>query len=73
MTFHERKRKRAIRYWKYVYGWTFEKCVACSGSGYYDNFDSPACSACGGTGKVRVSPPSDYMVMLRLAELKEQK
>jgi DnaJ-class molecular chaperone len=28
-----------------------KKCVACNGSGYYDTTNSPACSACNGTGK----------------------
>lgn len=28
-------------------------CTACSGSGHYDHGGSPACSSCGGRGKVR--------------------
>lgn len=27
-------------------------CAACSGSGYYDNTNSPTCGACDGIGKV---------------------
>jgi DnaJ-class molecular chaperone len=27
-----------------------EKCVACNGSGRYDNTGSPKCSSCNGTG-----------------------
>lgn len=30
------------------------KCIACNGTGYYDNTGSPQCSACGGTGKESV-------------------
>jgi len=26
-------------------------CAGCSGSGYYDDFKSPKCSSCDGTGK----------------------
>lgn len=27
-----------------------EPCIACSGSGYYDDNGSPPCAACNGTG-----------------------
>jgi DnaJ-class molecular chaperone len=30
-----------------------KKCPACSGSGYYDSFGSPVCSACNGLGVAR--------------------
>lgn len=30
---------------------TMKECVACSGSGYYDNDGSPNCDSCKGTGK----------------------
>lgn len=26
------------------------KCIACNGSGYYDNTGSPLCESCNGTG-----------------------
>lgn len=29
-----------------------KKCIACNGSGYYDNTGSPKCGACNGTGKI---------------------
>lgn len=28
-----------------------KECLACAGSGYYDDHGSPLCGACGGTGK----------------------
>lgn len=34
-----------------------KKCTACSGSGYYDSFGSPACSACNGLGVARGKLP----------------
>ncbi len=32
------------------------RCLACAGSGYYDDTGSPKCSACGGTGKEQKYP-----------------
>lgn len=29
------------------------RCIACNGSGRYDNTNSPKCGACGGLGKVK--------------------
>lgn len=52
-TWHERKKFRTEYFWKYVYKWKLRKCIACNGSGYYDNTSSPKCSACEGTGKER--------------------
>lgn len=31
----------------------YKTCIACNGSGVYDNNGSPPCGACGGTGKVK--------------------
>lgn len=35
---------------RYGLGIESKKCVACNGSGYYDNNGSPTCGACDGTG-----------------------
>jgi DnaJ-class molecular chaperone len=32
-----------------------DRCLACAGSGYYDDNGSPKCGACGGTGKESVA------------------
>jgi DnaJ-class molecular chaperone len=53
-TFHERKAERKEYYEKYVFGHKLKECIACNGSGYYDNTGSPKCSSCNGTGKQRV-------------------
>lgn len=55
-TFAERKAERVRYFEKYVRGWKLVTCTACSGSGYYDSHGSPACSCCGGTGKMRTAP-----------------
>lgn len=55
-TWLERKAERKAYYEKYVHGWKLIRCIACSGSGYYDHNGSPKCSSCGGTGKIRVPP-----------------
>ena len=34
-----------------------EKCVACNGTGYYDNNGSPECSSCNGLGYDRGKIP----------------
>jgi len=57
MTFHKRKQERTRYFETYVKGWKLETCVACNGSGYYDNGNpNPPCGACEGTGKYRVKP-----------------
>lgn len=66
-TFHERKAERAEYYRRFVHGLKLEKCVACNGSGYYDNTGSPPCSSCGGTGKTRVRPEADALLAAREA------
>lgn len=48
--FAERKAERTLYFWKSVYGWIREVCIACNGSGYYDNDNSPACGGCDGLG-----------------------
>ena len=55
-TFAERKAARKEYFENYIKGWKLVKCLACNGSGYYDNNGSPRCSSCDGTGKDRVSP-----------------
>lgn len=52
-TFRERKAHRKEYLFRFVYGWRFRACVACSGSGLYDSDGSPPCGGCGGTGKER--------------------
>lgn len=56
MSFQERKQQRTEYYRKYIHGWKQRKCVACNGSGRYDNNGSPPCGACDGTGKERYKP-----------------
>ena len=57
MSWLEDKRERTEYFHKFVYGWTLQKCVACNGSGYYDHNESPKCTSCEGTGKVRQRGP----------------
>lgn len=45
------KQWRIEFYNKFVKGWKQRKCIACNGSGYYDNNGNPKCGACNGTGK----------------------
>lgn len=56
-----RKLHRVANYHNNVHGWILVDCVACAGSGYYDDTDkwgnTPKCSSCGGTGKERVPGP----------------
>lgn len=52
---HNKKMRAAIRAGKEVAKETAvrnekKKCIACNGSGRYDNTGSPKCSACNGTG-----------------------
>ena len=54
--YRTRKAGRKRRYETQVHGWKLVRCIACDGSGRYDNNGSPKCGACGGTGKTRVSP-----------------
>ena len=56
MSFQERKEHRTEYYFKYVFGWKQRPCIACNGSGIYDNTGSPPCGACEGTGKERYKP-----------------
>jgi DnaJ-class molecular chaperone len=53
MNFHERKEKRKLSFFKNIYKVKLRKCTACGGSGIYDSYKSPPCSACNGTGKER--------------------
>jgi DnaJ-class molecular chaperone len=49
---HWRKMQRTKDYFA-KHGKKLVKCIACDGSGRYDNNGSPKCGSCGGTGKVR--------------------
>lgn len=53
MNYRERKEIRTEYYFRFVYRWRLRKCVACNGSGRYDNNGSPKCGGCDGTGKER--------------------
>ena len=55
-TYKERKQYRTEYFNKYIKGWKQTNCIACNGSGYYDNTNSPICSSCEGTGKERYKP-----------------
>lgn len=55
-TFAERKADRADYYQRFVHGWKQRPCIACNGSGRYDNDGSPKCGACNGTGKETYKP-----------------
>lgn len=50
-TWGERKKERTEYYKSNVYKWKLKPCVACNGSGFYDNNGGPKCGACNGTGK----------------------
>lgn len=58
MDYKERKEARREHYERFVKGWRLRTCLACNGSGRYDDTGSPKCSSCGGTGKERVKPES---------------
>lgn len=51
-------------------------CIACNGSGHYDNTGSPKCSSCGGTGKKKgtrdISHISDKELNEELARRKKE-
>jgi hypothetical protein len=51
MDFNQRKQLRKEHFEKNVKGWKLKPCLACNGSGYYDNFIGgriPKCSSCKG-------------------------
>jgi len=50
MDFLERKQQRTAYYYDHVYKQKQQLCLACNGSGYYDDNGSPKCSSCDGTG-----------------------
>lgn len=55
-TFRQRKAQRKEYYEKYVKYWKLRDCIACGGTGRYDNTGSPVCSSCEGSGKERYLP-----------------
>lgn len=57
--FLTRKEERKAYYEKYVHGWKTRRCLACNGSGRYDDNGAPPCSACEGTGKERYKPDDE--------------
>ena len=61
-SYQERKRARAEYYRRYIHGWKLRPCLACNGSGRYDNNGSPECGACDGTGKERYKPSENLKV-----------
>jgi len=68
LTFQERKQERKDNYEKYVKGWKEIPCIACNGTGYYDDFNSPKCESCNGTGKTKVNP-EEYKEYMKLRNL----
>jgi len=54
MDFKERKKERTKHYFQFEYRWKLRECCACSGSGYYDNNESPPCSSCEGYRKRKI-------------------
>lgn len=56
MDFKERKQQRIKYFETNVKGWKQRPCIACNGSGYYDDNGSPKCGACKGTGKEKYKP-----------------
>ena len=50
--YQRRKQERRDRHAS-LHGVKAEPCVACAGSGVYDDAGSPPCGSCGGTGKNR--------------------
>lgn len=69
--FHVRKKERTEYYYRFIYRWKLVKCIACNGSGYYDDTGSPPCSSCDGIGKCRVSSKQykEYMEFRRKYEI----
>jgi len=57
-SYQDRKKARIDYYQKYVYKWKQRDCVACNGSGYYDDNGSPPRGSCNGTGK-EFYPPEE--------------
>lgn len=49
--FYQEKLDRTLHYLRFSYGYFQTRCVACNGSGRYDTWGSPPCSACGGTAR----------------------
>jgi DnaJ-class molecular chaperone len=56
MNFQERKEIRKKNYEENIKGWKLQACIACNGSGIYDDDGAPKCGACNGTGKERYKP-----------------
>lgn len=56
-TWYEDKHDRTVAFYR-TFCVPACTCAACSGSGVYDDQGSPACGACGGTGRARGYPRS---------------
>jgi len=52
-SWRERKSERTAWFFTNIYKNKLELCIACNGSGCYDNDGSPPCGCCNGTGKSR--------------------
>ena len=59
------KAQRSVHYLKFEFGHVRVKCVACNGSGRYDNTGSPACGCCDGSGKTSEPGPNAYLTLIR--------
>lgn len=71
-TWHERKRERTISYWR-SHKVKLRTCTACSGSGYYDSFGSPACASCDGTGRMRMPLNSTESAEASIRDAEQQR
>ncbi len=50
-SFQNAKISRLVNFYKFEFGFKLDYCIACNGSGYYDDTDSPDCASCSGSGK----------------------
>lgn len=62
------KAQRSLYFLKFKYGQVRVKCVACNGSGRYDNTGSPACGSCNGSGKEGRPGPNAFRTLKREAQ-----
>lgn len=53
MTDYEQRKEQRRQEYLSGLGKKMVVCIACNGSGRYDNTGSPKCWVCGGTGKVK--------------------
>lgn len=60
-----KKAERSVYYLCHEFGMVRVKCIACNGSGRYDHNGSPACGACGGSGKERKPGENAFQTLKR--------